>query len=73
MDRQHSSDIVYHPYNNSGNIGCRSLGFSILSEYQRECLAIHPHQCLCYPASLIFIVHVDDCPPGFYLKINMWK
>ena len=72
-DLQSSSSIANHYYNNSGNIGCCTLGFSILSEYQRERLIIHPHQCLYHPASLKFSVRLDDCPPGFYMKINMCK
>ena len=72
-DQQSSIKIVNHPYNSSENKGCRSLGFSILSKYEIEVLTIHPLHCLCHPASRTLFVHLEDCPPGFDLKINMCK
>ena len=72
-DQQTFRKIVNHPYYNSESKGCRSLGFSILSEYEIEVLTIHPLQCLNRPASLTLIAHLDNCPPGFDLKINMCK
>ena len=39
----------------------------LLSKHQIEYLKLYPFHCFDHPASLIVIIHLDNCPPGFEL------
>ena len=68
-----SSQIFGEPYNYLQRKGCRNLGFSILSELQREQLTLNPPQCFLAISILTVNVYLDECSPGFVLTDNACK
>ena len=71
FDEQTSSEVIGQPYNNIRQIGCRNLGFSIISsKNQTVYLNLYPAECLSHSASLTVTIDLDNCPPGFELIDN---
>ena len=72
-EERSSSQIFGEPYNYLKKKGCRSVGFRILSELQREQLTLNPPQCRLETSILTVNVYLDDCSPGFVLTDNACK
>ena len=62
-----NTDITSQPYNNFRKKGCRTVGFSILSEHSSINLTLHPTDCLYFAATLTVNIKLANCPPGYEL------